>query len=75
MDKNPPANAGTQVQALVWEDSTCLGAAKPVGRSYSARASQLRKPASLEPELRKRSRCAAKRGGPCSPQLEKARAK
>ena len=28
--KNPPANAGTRVWALVQEDSTCRGAAKPM---------------------------------------------
>ena len=27
--KNPPANAGTRVQALVWEDPTCRGAPVP----------------------------------------------
>ena len=32
--KNPPANAGTQVQTLVWEDSTCHGATKPVHHNY-----------------------------------------
>ena len=25
---------GTWVQSLVWEDSTCLGATKPVGHNY-----------------------------------------
>ena len=25
---------GTRVQALVWEDSTCHGATKPVGHNY-----------------------------------------
>ena len=28
--KNPPANAGTRVRALVREDPTCLRATKPV---------------------------------------------
>ena len=28
--KNPPANAGTWVRALVWEDPTCSGATKSV---------------------------------------------
>ena len=27
--KNPPANAATRVQSLVWEEPTCLGATKP----------------------------------------------
>ena len=34
--KNPPANAGTQVQALVREDPTCHGATKPVCHNYRA---------------------------------------
>ena len=29
--KNPPAVQETRVQSLVWEDSTCLRAAKPAG--------------------------------------------
>ena len=32
--KNPPANAGTRVQALVREDLTCRGATKPVHHNY-----------------------------------------
>ena len=32
--KNPPANAGTQVRALVWEDPTCQGGTKPVRHNY-----------------------------------------
>ena len=32
--KNPPANAGTWVPALVWEDPTCHGATKPVRHNY-----------------------------------------
>ena len=39
--KNLPANTGdtgpiqgTRVQSLVWEDSTCCGAAKPVHPNY-----------------------------------------
>ena len=28
-----PANAGTRVQALVWEDPTCRGAAGPVSHN------------------------------------------
>ena len=31
---NPPANAGDRVQVLVWEDPTCLRAAKPVHHNY-----------------------------------------
>ena len=30
MVENLPANAGTWVRSLVWEDATCLGATKPV---------------------------------------------
>ena len=32
--ENLPANAGTQVRALVWEDSTCHGATRPVSHNY-----------------------------------------
>ena len=32
--KNPPANAGTWVQALVREDPTCRGATKPMRHNY-----------------------------------------
>ena len=32
--KNPPANAGTQVRALVWEDPTCRGATKSMHHNY-----------------------------------------
>ena len=31
MEKNLPASAGSAAQFLVGEDSTCHGAAKPVG--------------------------------------------
>ena len=34
VDKSPPASEGTQVQSLVQEDPTCLGAAKPVHPNY-----------------------------------------
>ena len=30
MTGDPPANAGTWVQSLVWEDPTCPGATKPL---------------------------------------------
>ena len=58
--KNPPANVGERVRALVWEDPTCHGATKPVGHNYWActleptshnywaRGPQLLKPARLE---------------------------
>ena len=29
-----PANAGTRVRALVWEDPTCRGATRPVSHNY-----------------------------------------
>ena len=32
--KNPPANAGDTVRALVQEDPTCRGATKPVHHNY-----------------------------------------
>ena len=48
---------GTQVQSPDREDSTCCGAAKPMGHSYRAHA--------LEPVLRSRR-------SPHQPQLEKA---
>ena len=34
--KNLPAQQGTWVRSLVWADSTCRGAAKPVLHSYGA---------------------------------------
>ena len=49
--KNLPANAGTRVRSLVWENSTCHRATKPVNYSYWARELQLLKPAHLEPVL------------------------
>ena len=54
MDKNLPANQGTQVQALGWEDSTYHGATKPMHYKYWAWVLQLLKPKSLEPVLCKR---------------------
>ena len=29
-----PANEGTQVRALVWEDPTCRGVTRPVSHNY-----------------------------------------
>ena len=43
--KNPPANAGDRVRALVREDPTCRGATKPASHNYWARVPQLLKPA------------------------------
>ena len=64
--KNPPANAGAQVQALVQKDPTYRGATKPMrhnlwGLRSRAHEPQLLKPARLEPMLRnKRSHCSEK---------------
>ena len=56
--KNPPANAGTRVWSLVWEDPTCRGATKPVCHNYWAHVPQLLKLTCLDPVLRnKRSHC------------------
>ena len=64
--KNLPAMQGTRVQALVQEDPTCCGAAKPVhhnywacalepaSHNYWARVLQLLKPVHREPVLRKK---------------------
>ena len=32
--ENLPANTGTRVRALVWEDPTCCGATGPVSHDY-----------------------------------------
>ena len=32
--KNPPANSGSWVRVLIWEDPTCHGATKPVQHNY-----------------------------------------
>ena len=34
VDKNLPPTQGTQVPSLVWENSTCQGAVKPVHNNY-----------------------------------------
>ena len=49
--KNLPANAGTQVRSLVWENSTCHRATKLVHHNYWARELQLLRPAHPEPML------------------------
>ena len=46
---------GTLVESLVWEDSTCRGATKPMCHIYWAPMLQLLKPMHLEPSLYKRS--------------------
>ena len=49
VDRNPPANAGDRDSILVQEDSTCLGATKPLPHNYWARLLQLLKSKRLEP--------------------------
>ena len=56
MVKNPPANEGTWVRSLVWEDPTCCGGTKPVRHNYRARVPQLLKPSCLEPMLRNKEK-------------------
>ena len=48
---------GTRVQSLVQEDSTCLGATKPMNYNYWACKLQLLRPRCLESVLHKRSHC------------------
>ena len=69
---------GTQVQFLVWEDSTRQRAMKSVCHNYWASVVQLLKPVCLEPGLHsktshhKEKSMATTRNSPCSLQLEKA---
>ena len=51
MVKNPPVNAGTQVQPLVWEESICHKATRPTAPEAwapRARALQQEEPAQWE---------------------------
>ena len=48
VNKNLLPVQGTWVRFLVWEDSTCLGAAKFVSHNFSAHVLQIPKPMSLE---------------------------
>ena len=67
----------TRVRSLVWEDSPCLGAAEPGRHAYWARRQQELKPVGLVPELGGRRRLrngTVMESGPCSSQLERARA-
>ena len=76
---------GTRVRALVREDPTCHRATKPVRHSYWAcalepvshkywaRAPRTRALQQEKPPQRESLRAATK-SGPCSPQLERARA-
>jgi len=70
MVKNPPANAGTGVQSLLWEDSTCLRATKPTRRNYwtqpQSLCSEQEKPLQWEAHIPQLE------SSPCSLQLEKA---
>ena len=69
---------GTRVQALVWEDPTCRGAARPVGHNYWACASGAcarQREAAIVGGPRtamKSGPRTAMRSGPRLPQLEKA---
>ena len=70
---------GTRVQSLVQEDSTCLGATKPMCHNYWAHMSQLQKPIcprAPAPQLEKLLQWEAQAPQPesshHSPQLEKA---
>ena len=69
---------GTQVHALVREDTTCRGATKPVRHNYWPHEPQLLKPTRQEPMLHKRATPMrrphiATKSSPRSLQLEKAR--
>ena len=55
VDRNLPApSAVIQVRSLVWEDLTCLRAARPTHHNYWSLMQHLLKPAHLEPVLRKK---------------------
>ena len=54
VDKNPPADAGDMGSIPGLEDSTCLGATKPVHRSYWAHVLQVLKLKCPDPVLCKR---------------------
>ena len=68
---------GTRVRALVREDPTCRGAAKPVHHNYWARVPQLLKPAHSRARNKRSHHNEKPAQGneeqPPSPQLEKAR--
>ena len=62
---------GTQVQSLVWEDSTCHRATKP--KSYNYRSPCTCSPrATTGKTTAMRRPCTATKSSPCSLQLEKA---
>ena len=61
---------GTWVQFLVWEDSTCTGAAKPMRHSYWACAPLSPHSVTREASVM-RGLSAATKSSPCSLQLEK----
>ena len=69
---------GTQIWSLVWEDSTCCRATKPLRHNYIAHVQQLPNYLhALEPMFYKRRHCSKKakhhnESSPFSPQLEKA---
>lgn len=72
MGKNPLASAGDRAQALVQEDPTCLGAAKPLRHDYQAL--EPRAPSSARREATATRSLRTAKNGPCSLQLESARA-
>ena len=49
VDRNPPANAGHMGSTLVWGDSTCWRATKPVHHSYWARVPRAHAPEQERP--------------------------
>ena len=69
---------GTHVQSLSWEDSTCLGAPKPISHNYRACELQLLKLVCLQPLVHNkkatamRNLCTTMKSSPCLLQLEKA---
>ena len=64
--KNPPAYAGDTILSLPWEDSTCLGATKPMGHNYWAYMLQPLKPTHIEPMLHHKRRHRNEKSAHCS---------
>ena len=69
MVKNSPANAGTGVRSLLWEDSTCLRATKSTRHNYWAQALE---PLFWTKPLQWEAHIPQLESSPCSLQLEKA---
>lgn len=53
---NPLASAGNTGLILLWEDSTCCGAAKPMHYNFWAGSLELKQPQSLNPRAREPAR-------------------